>query len=270
MFYKDIKTEAIPERVLEMTRIAAEKKSIDRSELKDIFIQEKLSKGVTDYFGPVFEAAQELEIIQFKDNQVVFSGEKNDIKSFNTFRRYCNSRLFDDENSQFYQIISCFLDANDDWFQYGSISTSDEIPRILNKKTGIPTMKLKKDVVLAIRFWINFLGFGYIQESAKIFLPNMYTSLKDFIVLGNIESGKEYSMREFFDNLHRGSSVALNGSRESLRINLALSNALRLLHDNSEIQLQNNLDSAEVWHLFKNEEHVFTSEVTHIIVREVK
>ena len=72
-----------------------------------------------------------------------------------------------------------------------------------------------------------------------------------FIVLGNIESGKEYSMREFFDNLHRGSSVALNGSRESLRINLALSNALRLLHDNSEIQLQNNLDSAEVWHLFR-------------------
>ena len=64
--------------------------------------------------------------------------------------------------------------------------------------------------------------------------------------------------------------VALGNSVQTMKLNLALSNALRLLHDEKEIILKNNLDSEEVWHLFPNEEHIFTSDITHIIVLEVK
>ena len=47
-----------------------------------------------------------------------------------------------------------------------------------------------------------------------------------------------------------------------------MSNALRLLHDNKEIELKKHLDSERTWHLFPNEEHEFTSDVTHIIIKK--
>ena len=84
--------------------------------------------------------------------------------------------------------------------------------------------------------------------------------------LGNIDEGQEYSVEEFLDNLHSGSSVALKNARETLSLNLAMSNALRLLHDNKEIELKIHLDSEKKWHMFPNEEHEFTSEITHIFI----
>ena len=274
MFDKDVRTEAIPERIFELARIvelyASNEKALSKEELKGLFIQEELCTGTTNYFTPVFEAGQELGIISLEDNIVKFTGKKELLKSLMQFRKFCNMTLFNNKESQFYQLIACFLNANDEWFKYGSFTTSDEIQKILNQATGIPTLTLKKDVVLAIRFWISFLGFGYVQEKQKIFLPNMYTALKDFIVSGNIETKKEYSVREFFRNVHQGIQVALGNSVQTMKLNLALSNALRLLHDEKEIILKNNLDSEEVWHLFPNEEHIFTSDITHIIVLEVK
>ena len=176
--------------------------------------------------------------------------------------------VYKDRSSDFYKIISCFLEANDEWLNYGSVTTSAEVIRLINAETGIPSLKLEKDVIPGVRFWINFLGFGFFQEQAKVFLPNMYTALKDFIVLGSIEKGKEYSIDEFLDNLHSSSSVALKNARTSQTLNLAMSNALRLLHDNKEIELKKHLDSEKIWHLFPNEEHEFTSDITHIIIKK--
>ena len=82
------------------------------------------------------------------------------------------------------------------------------------------------------------------------------------------EKNKEYSVEEFLDNLHSNSSVALKNARTTLTLNLAMSNALRLLHDNKEIELKKYLDSEKTWHLFPNEEHEFTSDITHIIIKK--
>lgn len=143
------------------------------------------------------------------EKKVVFTGKKEDIKSLSDFRLFCNSVVFQDRSSDFYKIISCFLEANDEWLSYGSVTTSSEVIRLINAETGIASLKLEKDVILGIRFWISFLGFGFFQEAAKTFLPNMYTALKDFMILGNFEKGKEYSIEEFIDNLHSNSTVAL-------------------------------------------------------------
>lgn len=269
MFFISIKTEPIPERVLSISQIVADKGPIDEKELDSILVPSKLSTAKTSYFSPVFETAKELELIGYnEDKKVVFTGKKEDIKSLTAFRLFCNSVVFKDKSSDFYKIISCFLDANDEWLNYGSVTTSAEVIRLINAETGIPSLKLEKDVILGVRFWINFLGFGFFQEQAKVFLPNMYTALKDFIVLGSIEKGKEYSIDEFLDNLHSSSSVALKNARTSQTLNLAMSNALRLLHDNKEIELKKNLDSEKTWHLFPNEEHEFTSDITHIIIKK--
>ena len=95
-----------------------------------------------------------------------------------------------------------------------------------------------------------------------------FTALKDFMILGNFEKGKEYSVEEFLDNLHSSSAVALKNAGTTQTLNLAMSNALRLLHDNKEIELEKHLDSEKIWHLFPNEEHEFTSDITHIIIKK--
>lgn len=269
MFFSPIKTEPIPERVLSIRQIVADKAPIEERELKKILIPSELHTAKTDYFGPVFETAKELGLIGYnEEKKVVFTGNKDYISSLTAFRLFCNSVVFRDKSSDFYKIISCFLEANNEWLSYGSVTTSVEVNRIINSETGIPSLKLEKDVILGVRFWINFLGFGFFQEQAKVFLPNMYTALKDFMVLGKFEKGKEYSVEEFLDGLHSGSAVALKNTKASLTLNLAMSNALRLLHDNKEIELKKHLDSEKTWHLFQNEEHEFTSDITHIIIKK--
>lgn len=269
MFFSPIKTEPIPERVLSISQIVADKTPIDEKDLECILIPSELNTAKTSYFRPVFDTALELGLIGYDDEQkIVFTGDKNDIKSLKEFRRFCNSKVFSDSLTDFYKIISCFLSANDEWLKYGSETTSNEIIRKINKETDIASLKLEKDVILGVRFWINFLGFGYFQESIKIFLPNMYTALKDFMALGDIEKGQEYSVDDFLNNLHVGSAVALKNAKATQRLNLAMSNALRLMHDNKEIELKIHLDSEKTWHLFPNEEHEFTSDVTHIVIKK--
>ena len=101
-----------------------------------------------------------------------------------------------------------------------------------------------------------------------VFLPNMYTALHDFIDLGNVENGVEYTIEEFINLLHEGAYVALKQSRVTQKLNLAMSNALRLMHDNKEIELSRRLDSEKVWQLFPNPEHVFVSEISHVVVNK--
>ncbi len=269
MFFSPIKTEPIPERVLSISQIVSDKGPIDEKELEKILIPSNLNTTKTSYFSPVFETAKELGMIGYNDEKkVVFTGKKEDIKSLSDFRLFCNSVVFQDRSSDFYKIISCFLEANDEWLSYGSVTTSSEVIRLINAETGIASLKLEKDVILGIRFWINFLGFGFFQEVAKTFLPNMYTALKDFMIFGNFEKGREYSIEEFIDNLHSNSTVALKNARTTYTLNLAMSNALRLMHDNKEIELKKHLDSEKIWHMFLNEEHEFTSEITHIIIKK--
>ncbi len=270
MFFSSIKTEPIPERVFSISKIVLEKGPIDEKELENILVPPKLNTAKTSYFRPVFETAKELGFIgNDAEKKVIFMGDKENIVSLSSFRRYCNSKVFSDTSTEFYKIISCFLAANDEWLGYGSVTTSAEVIRQISAETSIPSLKLEKDVILGIRFWINFLGFGFFQEQAKVFLPNMYTALNDFMVLGNIEKDKEYTVEEFIDALHNGSAVALKNARVSQRLNLAMSNALRFMHDNKEIELKKHLDSEKTWHLFPNEEHEFTSEITHIIIKKV-
>ena len=133
MFFSPIKTEPIPERVFSICRIVADKEPIDEKELNSIFIPSELSIAKTSYFSPVFETAKELELIGHnEEKKVVFIGEKDHIKSLSAFRLFCNSVVFKDKSSDFYKIISCFLEANDEWLSYGSVTTSAEVIRLIN------------------------------------------------------------------------------------------------------------------------------------------
>lgn len=265
----NVKKEATPERIFSLIKIIEEKAPISKSKLSSIIEPESLHKSKTTNFGSLLEGVVELRLAEVnEDNVVVFCGNKTDIKSLESFRRYCNDQLFIDHSTAFYKTFSCILSSDDKWFEYGSVTTSNEINRYLYEETGLQSLKLEKDILLGVRFWFGFLGMGFFNEKNMVFLPNMYTALKDFMALGKTEKGKEYSVEEFLDNLHSGSAVALKNARATQTLNLAMSNALRLLHDNKEIELKMHLDSEKKWHLFPNAEHEFTSDVTHIIIKK--
>ena len=264
-----VKKEATPERLYSLIKIIEEKSPISKNELSSIIVPTTLNKSKTTNFGSIIEGVLELNMATINENnEVVFCGDSATVKTMDSFRRYCNSLLFVNHSTAFYKTFSCILSSDDRWFQYGSVTTSAEINRYIYEETGLQSLKLEKDIILGVRFWFGFLGMGFFNENTMTFLPNMYTALKDFMILGSIEKGKEYSVEEFLDNLHSSSAVALKNARESLTLNLAMSNALRLLHDNKEIELKKHLDSEKIWHLFPNEEHEFTSDITHIIIKK--
>lgn len=270
MFKDKIKPEATPERVYELCRIVASENSIPSTKLKEILEPAEFATN-TVYYGTIKNAAIELGVIE-GNNEITFIQDKKIVRNIEEFRKYCNSVLFNDSTSEFYKLCSGFLEANGEWLHHDSI-TSDENARRVSEFSDFPVNDLKKTLILATRFWISFLGFGYISEIPKVkivFIPNAYTALKDFIRLSNLEKGREYSMSEFIDALPSGISVATSIAKKDKTFNLAMSNALRQLHDMKEIQLKKNLDSAERWTLYNNNAHEIQSDVTHLVYEGVK
>lgn len=268
MFDNNIKTEPIPERVYELSKLVA-KGDIADKDAKSRLEPDALNSSSTTYYGSIREVCiSDLKLIEKEGEVLKFVGDKKVIKDMESFRKYCNSIAFKDNSTFFYKIVQCYLEANDRWLKYKTL-TDTNIIREVQDESGINLVT--NVMMLGTRFWLSFLGFGYIQESNSIyFLPNMHIALQDYCEAVNFERNKEYTVAEFIEKLYEYSDVAFSKVKDSKRINLAASNALRQMHDNKEIVLKKNLDSKEVWELFPDNAHEFTSKITHIVYKGVK
>ncbi len=264
-----IKTEPTPERVFEVCKILSNNK-MEESSLKELIEPHGLNTKGASYFSTIREVCEkELKLIEKKDDFYLYIGDKKIVKNINNFRKYCNSHVFTNRNTSFYKIAKCFLDSNDEWLKYNTLSNVN-ITHYVQKNTGISLVTEQN--MLGMRFWMSFLGFGHVQEQGgKIFfLPNMNVALRDFIEKSNLEKGREYTVNEFVEKIYENATIALENVGESRKFNLALSNALRDMHDNKEIELKNILDSKEIWYLYKDETHKFVDRITHILYKGVK
>lgn len=268
MFNNYIKTESIPERVFELCRM------VSKSDIEDAVARERmepkaLNSTSTSYYPIVREVCvSELGLIE-KDNETLkFVGDKKILKSYDSFRNYCNSIVFYNPDTYFYKIVKCYLESNDTWLKYKTL-TDVNIRREIQEKENIALVT--EQMMLGSRFWVAFLGFGYIQEgSAMFYLPNMHVALQDFCEMAELEKNHEYSVKEFVDSVSKYASVALHSALDTRIFNLAMSNALRQMHDSKEIVIKKNLDSKEKWRLFCDNTHEFTDEITHIVYKGVK
>lgn len=268
MFNDKLKTETIPERVYELCKLVS-KGDIEDKEAKERMEPASLKVSDTSYYGSIREVCvEELKLIKKEENKLLYIGDKSVIKNLGSFRKYCNSVVYKNENSYFFKIANCFLESDDEWFKYTTL-TDTNIIRYVQDKTGISLVT--GDMMRGMRFWMSFLGFGYIQEGkAMYFLPNMHVALQDFCEGSLLEKNKEYSVSEFISSIYERASVALINTMDSQNFNLAMSNALRQMHDNKEIELKRQLDSKEIWNMFRDESHEFTEEITHIVYKGVK
>lgn len=279
MFNKVPNKSAIPERVFELCNIVKDKPQ-SNDELKEKL--EPSYMDIANYYNNIKNVAIDLNLITQHDNNIEYVQDKSHLKNMHTFRKYCNSLLFSQENinSQFFKMTNCYLNTNEYWLTHALGRTNDTF-NFVRKQINDTSLKDDSDELLSIRFWLSFLGFGYIHEfSNSIYLlPNMYIALKDFISLCNFQKGKEYSISEFLEIIEKTSVVGFINDGfmyytrdifSSKIINLAMSNALRQLHDNKEIELVINLDSQEKWQLYKNEYHIIEKEITHIVYKGTK
>ncbi len=259
MLNSSIKTEAIPERVYELCKLVSLK---DISEIETRNMMEPQGFNKQYYFSAYRDVAAELDLVKKEDDILKFIGEKKDIKSLDSFRKYCNRILYKDTGTRFYKILKAFVSSDADWV--GENMTSPNIKKSVQNKSGL--MNIDDKELQGIRFWLSFLGFGYIQESGNtmVYLPNMYIALKDFCEFSVLEKNKLYLVSDFFSSINDMAHIAIEDIKDDKCLNLALSNALRLMHDKGEIELQRASDTKEIWYLYKDKSHSIESEFSHI------
>lgn len=262
MFTGNMVTEAIPARVFALYKIVASKKDISRGELRGLMEPEEIHEG-TSYFSEILKAAMELKLVDQRDSSIIPIVPKEQLKTMEDFRRLVIRNLSnwaDFENSQFYKCTNAIVNMDEKVYKHSSISDSGML-NYLSYQTG---QQIKNTMVLGWRFWAQFLGFGYISDMA--FLPNAYIFVKNVMYIMDLDINVEYPMREFMSRFSQYGKIIMRNSATSKDLNIALSSALRELHDNKEIELKYGSDQEHRWILYPSNES-FNEPVASIVYR---
>ena len=112
MFIGNMVTEAIPARVFALYKIVESQKNISRSELRGLMEPKEICEG-TSYFSAIMKAAEELKLIENKDNVVSLSVDMERLKTIEDFRRYVISILPDLSDGQFWKCTNIIINMNE-------------------------------------------------------------------------------------------------------------------------------------------------------------
>lgn len=261
MFIGNMVTEAIPARVFALYKIVESKKDISRSELRGFMEPKEIYEG-TSYFSAIMKAAEELQLVENKDNVVSLSDEVERLKTIEDFRRYVISILPDLSDGQFWKCTNIIVNMNEKIYEYNAIS--DNMLKYISKQLG---ETIKAPMIRGWRFWSQFLGFGLMND--MVFLPNAYVYVKDVLRLMNLEKKQEYSMSDFMARFMQYGRIMLPASTSEKNLNIAMSSALRELHDNGEIVLKFGSDQKMKWILYPSKE-LFNQLVSSVVYKGVK
>lgn len=262
MFIGNMVTEAIPARVFALYKIVESQKGISRSELQGLMEPKEIYEG-TSYFSAIMKAAEELKLIENKDNVIGLSDDMERLKTIEDFRRYVISILPDLSDGQFWKCTNVIVNMNEKIYEYSAISDSNML-NYISKQLG---ETVKAPMIRGWRFWSQFLGFGLMNEMT--FLPNAYVYVKDVLRLMNLEKKQEYTMSDFMAKFMQYGRIMLSSSTSEKNLNIAMSSALRELHDNGEIVLKFGSDQEMKWILYPSKE-LFNQPVSSVVYKGVK
>lgn len=254
-------TEAIPTRVFSLYKIAVSKKDITRAEAQAMMEPPEIYKG-TSYFQAIFKAASELKVIDLQDGVVVPLISKTEMKDIADFRQYVISQLNTFENEPFFRVTNIIVNMNAEILKF--TLTDNELLNEISQKMDI---QITAPMMRGWRFWAQFLGFGYIDNMH--FLPNAYIFAKNVLKLMELEKKMEYEMDDFMLKFGSYGKIISSNMQPESNINIALSSALRELHDNKEIELNYRSDAKKRWVLYPSMEQ-FNEQVASIIYKGVK
>lgn len=262
MFGNRMQTSAIPERVYALCREVVSK-PMNETELKNLLEPQNLG-GKTPYFGIVRTAAEQLQLISTKENMISLAVEKDVVKSMDNMRRYINMHLENLSEGLFYKVTQRYLDMGIEVLAHNSVSKMSDF---MGRSIGV---KVIEEDMRAWRFWMAFLGFGYMHDSqagaAGILLPNVATFLKDIVDSLGFKKKTELRIDEFVAKIIPYANIALHNAEETKTFNYAFSNAVRMLHDLGYIKAEHRLDAQEIWFLYPCDGHDLEATITHVTI----
>lgn len=261
MFTGNMVTEAIPTRVYSLYKIANSKKEMTRSEIQNLMEPPEIYKG-TSYFSTIFKAAAELKLVDTQDNLVIPLVPKEEMRDIEDFRNYAISKLNLFEDEQFFKVTNTIVNMNERIYE--SRITDNRLIWELSRQTGY---EISAPMIRGWRFWAQFLGFGYIND--MYFLPNAYIFVKNVLQLMNLEKNKEYEIDNFMLMFEPYGKIISGNLQTERNMNIALSSALRELHDNNEIELKYRSDAERRWILYPSVEQ-FNDQIASIVYKGVK
>lgn len=262
MFLGNMVTEAIPARVYSLYRIAISKKDITKTEVQKQMEPEGIYEGIS-YFSTILKAATELKLVEIQDNIVVPLVSKDQIKSMDDFKMYAISKMASFEGEQFYKFTNVVVNMNEKVYKFSSVSDL-EMLNIVSLQVG---QQITAPMARGWRFWAQFLGFGYMNNMS--FLPNAYIFVKNVLRLMEFEKLTEYQIDEFMIRFSQYGKILSSNLQPERNMNIALSSALRELHDNGEIVLKYGSDAENRWILYPSNES-FNEQVSSIVYKGVK
>ena len=192
MFREKMKTPAIPERVYTLCKIV-EKKLLTVQELKNKMEPDYLQQS-TSYFADYREAAEELGLISVTDQNVELAASPSAVRSMADMRRYVNGRLEEFADGQFYRVTKAYY-ARGANVLHGEQNVANLAPS-LEEEIGRP---LDAKAMRAWRFWIVYLGFGYLH--GMFLVPNADVFLHDLMDGTDLDQHLTYSFGEFIENI---------------------------------------------------------------------
>lgn len=257
MFTGTMVTPAIPERVYTLCKMV-EKKPISNAELKEK-MEPAFLENNTEYFSDYRKAAEELGLISVSDNLISLAVRPETVASIEDMRFYINGRLEKFQDGQFYRITKTYFAMESDVLK-GEKNVAN-MASVMEQKAGI---KVDSMAMRAWRFWVSFLGFGYLQGMYVI--PNADVFLKDIILRAGFETGKNYSMNIFIERLRPYGNIIIDPTPTVKYLNFGVSNGLRTLHDQGFLELEHVLDQADIWTLYPMYEHERKRIITNVTV----
>lgn len=261
MFGNRMITTAIPERVYALCREVSGK-AADETVLKGRLEPQQLG-GKTQYFGTVKTAAEQLKLINIKEDIISLAVDKNVVKSMDNMRAYINMNLESVSDSLFYKVTQTYFEMGDAVLGHSSVSKMCDLVGYKLEE------KVVEDDMRAWRFWIPFLGMGYLHEPqrnvAGIILPNAAVFIKDVIEGLKVKKNTEFTIDEFISTIKPYANIILKSADDTL--NYGVSCGLRELNDLGYIKLEHRSDAQVMKSLYRFDENGEDAVVTHITIR---
>jgi hypothetical protein len=217
-----------------------------------------LGNGDT-YFSTYRNAAEELGLITISDGFIVLGVDNKILTSTDSMRAYTNMKLETFNQGQFYAVTRAFFELGNEIF-IGVKNVSAMAP-LFSQLTNRPVDAM---AMRAWRFWVSFLGFGYLQD--MFFIPNANAFLRDIISQSALEKGKRYSTTEFVEAIRPYCNIIIDPDPTNRKFSYGVSNGLRTLHDSEFIKMEHIMDQKDLWNLYPMNAHPISTTVTNIII----
>ena len=254
-----MRMEPTPERVLSVCRLIAHESMTRDEARKAMTLGTNDEKELDQINKSINVALEELSLIKAEADNLVLAVDTGVIASPTAFRRYVSARVFSTKNTTFYMFTKWLIAQNERIF---SLKSWEGMAKTCGSEVK-ELSGLNENAVLGWRFWAAFLGIGYL--SGTMIIPNMKLRLEDILATTYTEKFK-YNETVLAQDFIFWLSAKIPEVEIGDKLPLALSAALRTLHEIGLINLETWSDSTPVMLYYVDGDPI--NGFTHISVKE--